>query len=104
MLLSASRGTPDAGFPRAYEAFESRGVRLVEPSGGVVPVGTAQRFSLRAPGALDVAVVTGGRWIHLTRTGEEFAGEVRVVRGSVVVYAKYSANGQFVGLLRYAAR
>jgi hypothetical protein len=71
---------------------------------GILRAGQRYSFRLRAPGALEVAVVAGGRWTRLAAQGEEFVGEVTAVRGAVVVYAKYDSTPEFEGLLRYTGR
>jgi hypothetical protein len=70
----------------------------------VLQAGRTYRFRLRAPGALDVTVVAGGRWTHLAASGEEFSGDVLASRGNVVVYARYESSADFTGLLRYTGR
>lgn len=102
--VQASRGASDAAFPMAYGSFGARGATLLEPLSGVLQAGRAYRFRLRAPGALDVAVVAGGQWTHLSASGEDFSGDVPTVAGNVVVYAKYEAGANFTGLLRYTGR
>jgi hypothetical protein len=102
--VQATRGASHAAFPFAYESFGSRGATLLEPLSGVLQAGRTYRFRLRAPGALDVAVVAGGRWTHLAGSGDEFSGDVRPSAGNVVVYAKYDPSADFTGLLRYTGR
>jgi hypothetical protein len=102
--VQASRGASDAALPLAYESFGSRGATLLESLSGVLQAGRTYRFRIRAPGALDVAVVAGGRWTHLVASDEEFSGDVPASVGSVVVYAKYKPAADFTGLLRYTAR
>ena len=102
--VQASRGASDAAFPMAYGSFGARGATLLEPLSGVLQAGRTYRFRLRAPGALDVAVVAGGKWTHLAASGGEFSGDVPASAGSVVVYAKYEAGADYTGLLRYTGR
>jgi transglutaminase/protease-like cytokinesis protein 3 len=102
--VQVSRGASDAAFPMAYTGFGETGAWLLEPFSGVLQAGRTYRFRLRAPGALDVAVVAGGHWTHLAREGEEFTGEVPAVAGDVVVYARYDPTSNFTGLLRYTGR
>jgi len=102
--VQASRGTSEAAFPMSFGAFGARGVTLLEPLTGLLQAGRTYRFRLRVPGALDVAVVAGGQWTHLTQSGEEWAGEAAAAAGNVVVYAKYDPTGNFTGLLRYTGR
>lgn len=102
--VQAARGAPDAVFPFAYEGFSVTGATLVEPFSGVLRAGQTYRFRLRAPGALDVAVVAGSQWTHLAQSGGEFAGDVVAAAGNVTVYAKYDPTSNFTGLLRYTGR
>lgn len=102
--VTASRGTSDALFPMAFTDFGARGAWLHEPLGGLLQAGRSYRFRLRAPGALDVAVVANGVWTHLARSGDEWAGEATAAAGNVVVYAKYDPTSNFAGLLRYSGR
>jgi len=101
--VRAAGGTA-AVFPTTYGAFGTRRAWLFSPVDGVLRAGQRYSFRLRAPGALEVAVVTGGRWAKLAPQGEEFVGEVTAVRGSVVVYARYRPDAEFEGLLRYEGR
>jgi hypothetical protein len=98
------RGESAAAFPSTYEAFGAHRVRLLSPMDGVLRAGQRYTFRLRAPGALEVAVVAGGRWTRLAVHGEEFAGTATAVRGAVIIYAKYQPSGDFEGLLRYTGR
>jgi hypothetical protein len=102
--VRAARGAPGAVFPTTYEAYGSRRAWLLSPMDGVLRAGQRYRFRLRAPRALEVAVVAGGRWTRLAPQGEEYVGELTAVRGAIVVYAKYRSNADFEGLLRYAGR
>jgi len=102
--VRATRGAPGAEFPATYEAYGVRRAWRLSPVDGVLRAGQRYSFRLRAPGALEVAVVAGGRWTRLARLGDEFVGEVAAVRGATVVYAKYRSNADFEGLLRYTGR
>jgi hypothetical protein len=102
--VQATAGAPDAAFPMAFGSFGTRGATLLEPMTGVLQAGRTYHFRLRAPHALDVAVVAGGQWTHLVRAGEEYAADVQAVPGDVVVYAKYDPDSNFTGLLKYAGR
>ena len=79
-------------------------MRLLAPLDGVLRAGRRYGFALRAPGALAVAVESGGRWTRLAGHGEAFAGEVAVAPGPVTVYAQYGSSAEFEGLLRYDGR
>lgn len=102
--VRASAGAADAVFPFAYEAFGSRGVRLLAPLDGVLRAGRRYEFHVRAPGAREVAVVSGGRWTKLVGSGDEFAGGATAERGAITVYARYGTTAEYEGLLRYDGR
>jgi hypothetical protein len=68
---------------------------------GVLEVGRTYHFRLRAPGALDVLLVSGNRRTTLARVGDEFAADVSAQAGESVIYAKYGAADNYLGLLRY---
>ena len=55
-------------------------------------------------GPLEVLLVSGNRRTTLTRAGEEFAADVSAPVGEYVIYAKYGAAGNYLGLLRYVGR
>jgi hypothetical protein len=102
--VAASAGAPDGAFPQTFSRFGATGARLLEPLAGALAAGATQRFRVRAPGALDVAAVVQGRWTHFTLRGDEHVADVPLAAGEVVVYAKYAADGQYEGLLRFTAR
>ena len=102
--VRATAGTPEAAFPMAFGGFGTSGATLLEPMTGVLQAGRSHRFRLRAPGALDVAVMVGRQMTPLARVGEEFVGDVPVVVGDVMVLAKYEAAGSYTGLLKYTGR
>jgi len=102
--VRASGGAPGTVFPTAYEAFGAHRAALLSPLEGVLRLGRTYAFRLRAPGALEVAVLAGGRLTRLARHGEEFTGSLAADRGTLVVYAKYAAGAEYEGLLSYAGR
>ena len=70
----------------------------------MLQAGRTYRFRLRAPGALDVAVIAGGRWTQLSAGGDEYSGLVTAAAGHIVVCAKYEPTTDCTGLLRYTGR
>jgi hypothetical protein len=102
--VDAARGARNAAFPSPYRDFSSSGAWLFESLDGVLDVRKSYRFRLRAPGAIEVMVATGARHTLLSRSGDEFSGEMSVPAGETVVYAKYAAGDEYVGLLRYVGR
>lgn len=103
-LVRSSTGSEDARLPQTFSSFTQRGVQLIEPWQAVLPAGRTQRFALRAPGALEVAIVANQQWTRLSQDGELFSAELAVPPGDVTVYARYRADEQFTGLLRYVGR
>ncbi|MGD2135941.1 MAG: transglutaminase domain-containing protein [Gemmatimonadales bacterium] len=102
--IAASGGDPDAGFPQVFGRFAQTGAVLETPMTGTLAAGVPQQFRLRAPGALQVAVVASGEWIMLTADGDVWAGEATPPAGDVAIFAKYDEEGSFTSLLRYEAR
>lgn len=102
--IRADAGSADFTFPSTYTAFGERGAFLERPIEGVLRAGATERFRLRAPGALGVAVVSGGEWTHLAADGDVFEGDVAIVAGDVVIYAQYEGEESFSGLVGYTAR
>lgn len=102
--ITASAGDPDAGFPQVFGRFAQSGAVLETPMASPLAAGARQRFRLRAPGALQVAVVSSGEWTLLTSDGDAWVGEVTPAAGDVTVFAKYEEDGSFTSLLRYVAR
>lgn len=102
--VRAARGAPGAVFPASYAAFGSHGVWLDSPMDGVLRAGRRYVFRLRAPGAIEVVVVAGGRRSMLVPRGDEFSGVVTAVPGDIVVFGKYRTGTQYEGLLRYTGR
>ena len=88
----------------AYSSFGTSGAWLLETPGGVLEVGRSYRFRLRAPGALEVLLVSGDRRTTLTRVGDEFSADVSALAGEGVMYAKYGATSNYLGLLKYFGR
>jgi hypothetical protein len=85
--VRAARGSPGATLPLAFTSFLSSGGRIFGPWEGTLRAGQTYRFHLRAPGAQSVAVVVEGRWIHLARSGDDFAADVPAAAGTMVVFA-----------------
>ena len=102
--VRARRGAAGAEVPVAYEAFGARGGSLVSPMEGTLAAGRTYAFRLRAPGALEVRVASGGRWTRLEQRGDEWTGDAKAAGGAIVVYARYDAGARFEGLLRYTGR
>ena len=68
------------------------GVYLFSPLTGEVKAGYNQTFKIKIPGAKEVAVISGGSWNYLTRTGDIFQGNVIIKKGDVDVVVKLSMS------------
>jgi hypothetical protein len=102
--VQATAGAPNAAFPMTFGSFGSNGEALLEPLTGVLQAGRTYHFRIRAPNAQEVAVVVGREFTHLTRNGDEFAGDVLAVAGDMMVVARSGASGSYSGLLKYTGR
>ena len=99
-----SRGNAAANVVATYAAFMASGAWIEGPVHGTLRAGAPVRFQLRVPGALDVSIVQGTTWTHLTRSGDLFTAEMPPSAGPVTVFARFSDGGQYRGLLRYESR
>ncbi len=97
-------GAATGGFPTAFTDFTTRGAVLHEPLQGELALGSQVRFRLRVPRAEQVAVVSGGQWFPLERSGEEFAGLATIQAGETQVFAQFPGASQYSGLLGYRLR
>ena len=102
--VTASSAAADAGFPTAYRTFVQSGAVLYEPMEGTLSAGKRYHFKIKAPGALEAAIVIDGRWTHLQARGDVFEGDVHASAGDLIVYAKYERDANFTGLLKYVGR
>lgn len=103
--VEALAGDPDGDFPLAYLAFSEYGALLHSPIQGTLTAGETYPFRLRAPDALDVAVVVDGEWHHLTSENDHvFSGDVTVAAGDVPVFARFQEGGSYLALVKYTAR
>lgn len=104
-VVQAGAGEGDAArFPSTYNNYGPRGITLLAPLTGRLPAGTTVDFSLTVPEASKVAVISGGAWTYLTRSGESFAGSVPVKEGDVQVCASFPDRSGYEGLMSYQAR
>jgi len=89
------------GFPATFESYAMHDAVLVTPLEKYLPLGHTVNFQIYVPGASKVAVVAGDEWTHLKQIGDKFIGEVRITHRSVQVFALFSANESYDGLLEY---
>lgn len=88
-------------FPTTFKSFQETNTQLLSPLSGELPSGSMQMFSLIAPGALKVAVVSGNEWDYLKKIGNRFEGTVEINVGAMTVFAQYPGENQFQALLEY---
>jgi hypothetical protein len=101
--IKALRGAGKPGYPEILQAFTDGEAELLEPFSGRLQRGTTSAFRLRVPGALGVAVVSGGAWTHLDGDSGLFKGKAFIKAGETIVYAKFEESPRYEGLLRYQA-
>ena len=94
-MRSEMAGRGFTGFPAAFHR-PGRDIRVLEaPLQGRLRAGGAYRFAIRAPGAVSVAVINGGRWVDLPSAGNgAFAAEVHPAAGELAVHAAFEGTGE----------
>jgi hypothetical protein len=102
--VDASRGTRDAAFPVPYSGFETSHAWLFESLDGTLHPGQTYRFRVRVPGASEVMMDNAGRRMLLARNGDEYSAELVAGRGESVLYAKFGAGDDYLGLLKYVGK
>jgi transglutaminase/protease-like cytokinesis protein 3 len=98
--VAADSGMPEV-FPFAYDTSD-KNVFLLTPLQGTLKQGVSYDFSLEAPGAEKIAVVTGKIWNYLKNEGGRFTGSVKAVKGDNFVYIKYPNESNFRGAYQYS--
>ncbi|MBN2289074.1 MAG: hypothetical protein JXQ83_07040 [Candidatus Glassbacteria bacterium] len=102
LVTASARASQDTGFPLVYEQFRLQQSFLYSPLRGFLAPERPQHFSLRVPGAQNVAVVVGEQWNQLERQGEQFEGEVTFEPGATAeVYARLEGKMTYEALLEY---
>jgi hypothetical protein len=100
-LINASSGDEEgAGFPTAFAKFPEAGCYLMSPLVGRLEAGKSYWFSIRVPGAEDVAVVSGDEWTHLAKQGDLFEGNATAGEEGAGVYAS-NGGGKWDGVVNY---
>jgi hypothetical protein len=102
--VDAAHGTKDATFPSLFSGFETHHAWLYESLDGKLQPGQVYRFRLKVPGAIDVILENGGHRTALKRTGDEFSAELSAGRGESVLYARFGAGDDYLGLLKYIGK
>lgn len=102
-LLAAGLQKDAPGYP-LVGSIEG-GVRVVRaPAAGVLPEDEAVTFEVVWPGALDVAVVSGGAWTRLEQEGQIFRGATVADGEAVQLVGKRSGSSEYQTLLHYSVR
>lgn len=100
-IITSSGNSGEIGFPLTYSSFGEHSVYIYSPLNGKLKLQSKQTFKLSVDNADAVAVVVGNEWIHLTKNGNIFAGEVTINNKEVVVYAKFPGESSYSGLMKY---
>jgi hypothetical protein len=102
-LIDADSGYEDAsGFPKAFAKFSEAGCYLRSPLAGRLEAGKSYWFSILAPGAVDVAVVSGDEWTHLAKQGDLFEGNATAGEEGAGVYGNFG-SGKWDGVVGYSS-
>ena len=72
----------------------------MSPLVGRLEAGKSYWFSIRVPGAEDVAVVSGDEWTHLAKQDDLFEGNATAGEEGAGVYAS-KGGGKWDGVVRY---
>jgi hypothetical protein len=99
--INAVSGEESAGFPMTYGKFTEAGAYLFSPMQGRLKAGESYWFRIRAPGAQEVAVVSGEEWSHLASRGDLFEGNATARKGDVGVYANFGGE-EWEGMVGYS--
>ena len=103
-FVEATKGAGEGtGFPETFSAFSEKNGRVYLPMSGRLKSGGLYQFRIKAPGAEEVAVISGGEWVRLTKNDDTFEGRVTPGSGKVKVAAKYPGQKSFSVLLEYQA-
>ncbi|CAN5891257.1 hypothetical protein BH23GEM9_BH23GEM9_01860 [soil metagenome] len=87
----------------ALVGTQQSAVRVLRaPIAGTVPMNALVELELVWPGAADVAMVTGGVWTHLSRSGDHFHGAAPAAAAAIFVVGRSDAGGgEYTTLLHY---
>lgn len=88
-------------FPTTFGTFDETGAQLRSPLNKELPSGSTQFFSLTAPGAKKVALISGEEWDYLKKDGDRFEGIVEVSAGTMTVSARYPKKDTYQALIEY---
>jgi len=93
--------TEQIKFPITYRDFSNIVRYLHTPIHGPLSKASTVKFSMDAPNAAEISVVSGGAWTKLEKTGETFEGDVKITSGDLNVYYKNEGMSSFLALLTY---
>lgn len=105
-LLVVSEGSEGEGrrYPFQFGEWVEFGCSLETPLHVPLPARRRVPFRLQAPGAVEVVVVTGGRWHRLGPGAGGFEGTVKIQPGEVRVAGLFPGRPGYTVLLRYEAQ
>jgi transglutaminase/protease-like cytokinesis protein 3 len=92
---------------KTFDKFGEQNVQIIAPT----PIKKnllsqeSYQFNYAVPGALEVAFVdSSNNWHHLKKENDLFVITLNPKRGKLILYAKYSKNEQFSGILEYSVK
>ncbi|MGK7933526.1 MAG: transglutaminase domain-containing protein [Microcystaceae cyanobacterium] len=101
--LIASQG--GQSFPTTYKQFGEKDVSLITPISKFLPANQSVYFKIKVPSSHDVQIITGNKWIPLSRSGDFFEGNILINYGQVSVMAKFDSQSKsYNTLLEYEAQ
>ncbi len=103
LIVASSEDEGGSGFPKAFAKFPEAGCYLVSPLQGRLEAGKSYWFSIRVPGAEDVAVVSGEEWTHLAKQGDLFEGNATAGQEGAGVYASIG-GGKWDSMLIFISK
>jgi hypothetical protein len=87
--------------PQTFNHFKQKQVQITSPLQKKLSPKKVYDFELNCPDAIEVALVinSNSKWLHLKKEGDRFYG--KHIGEAYTVFAKYSENSKYVGLLEY---
>jgi transglutaminase/protease-like cytokinesis protein 3 len=94
-------------FIKTYDKFSEKNVQIIDPTPIKRTLSSTEKyqFNYLVPGALEVAFVdSSNKWVYLTKEENIFTADFIPKKGKLGLYAKYSKDEQFSGILEYSVK
>jgi len=94
-------------FVKTYDKFSEKNVQIIDPTPIKRTLSSTEKyqFNYLVPGALEVAFVdSSNKWVYLTKEDNSFTADFIPKKGKLGLYAKYSMDEQFSGILEYSVK